>query len=236
MLAIGAVRYIKSETSHFAVWNDFAKVFRGLSTLNRDELLPLPGTAEELKTIRGLFGDKVTTMSGYEATESEFKRMVGARQFNVIHLAVHAFSDRNYPDRAGMLFAPESKAGETEGNDGILQLPEIRSLPLERTTLVTLSACNTNVGRTEGEEGLSSIVQSFLYAGAKSAVATLWMTEDMSTSDLMKRFYKHLATGESTRDALRHSQLEMIHGGGDRGSPLYWVAFALNGDGARTVP
>jgi len=106
-------------------------------------------------------------------------------------------------------------------------------LPLEGTDLVTLSACDTNIGRLDGEEGVSSIVYAFLYAGAKSAVASLWMAEDASTAALMKSFYRHLSLGESKSQALRSAQLEFLSHGDQ--PPFYWASFQLVGDADGTT-
>jgi CHAT domain-containing protein len=136
----------------------------------------------EIRTV--LRNARSTVLSGNRATETNFKREA-AKSFSVVHLAVHAFADTNYPDRAALVFGADPAAGE----DGLLQVREIRELPFTRTKLVTLSACDTSVGRIDGEEGVSSIVYAFLYAGARSAVASYWILDDSSTTELMKTFY-----------------------------------------------
>jgi CHAT domain len=40
------------------------------------------------------------------------------------------------------------------------------------------------------------MVGSFLLAGARSVVASLWQVDDRSTSVLMKHFYSYLSKGE----------------------------------------
>jgi CHAT domain-containing protein len=45
--------------------------------------------------------------------------------------------------------------------------------------LVTLSACDTGAGRLQGEEGITNLVRAFLFAGAKSVVASLWVASDI---------------------------------------------------------
>ncbi|MGI8744145.1 MAG: CHAT domain-containing protein [Bryobacteraceae bacterium] len=120
-----------------------------------------------------------------------------AHKYGTIHLAVHAIADRTNPDRACLIFAPEKQSGD----DGLLQVREIQNLPLDHTDLVTLSACDTSVGRIEGQEGVSSIVYVFLYAGASSAIASLWTVEDSSTAALMKAFYRHFSAGETKSGA-----------------------------------
>src|SRR6185437_1624848 len=131
--------------------------------------------------------------------------------------------------RAALIFAPEKQPGD----DGLLQVREIQNLPLDHTDLVTLSACDTSVGRVEGQEGVSSIVYAFLYAGANSAVASLWTAEDSSTAALMKDFYRHLSAGETKSRALRSAQLDFLARGTQ--PPFYWASFQLIGNGAGTL-
>jgi CHAT domain-containing protein len=168
-------------------------------------------------------------LSDKEATESNFKREAAKKPL-IIHLAVHGFADKEYPDRAGLVLAAADP-----GEDGVLQVREIRRLPLERTGLVTLSACDTSIGRVEGEEGASSIVTAFLYAGSITAVASLWAIEDSSTSELMKRFYRELAQGQSKSSALRAAQIGLFRNGEETRAPFYWAAFTLTGDGSGKI-
>ncbi len=225
LLAVGDVTYAGDKWFGHR-W--FRSIFRGVSELRRDSLLPLPSTDDEIQSIRSSMGGNAVVLSGDAATESAFKQQA-ARNSGIIHLAVHAVSDQIYPDRAALIFAPEKQPGD----DGLLQVREIRKLPLERTDLVTLSACDTSVGRLDGEEGVSSIVYAFLYAGAKSAVASLWMAEDTSTAALMKSFYRHLSFGEIKSQALRNAQLEFLSHGDQ--PPFYWASFQVFGDAAGSI-
>src|SRR5687767_14107329 len=86
------------------------------------------------------------------------------------------------------------QASPTSSDDGLLQVREIRDLPL-RADLVVLSACETGSGKLLGEEGIASLERAFLLAGAKSVVASLWTADDIFTIALMKRFYEHLVEG-----------------------------------------
>jgi CHAT domain-containing protein len=64
-------------------------------------------------------------------------------------------------------------------------------------------------------------------------VASLWSVADASTSELMTRFYRHLAAGKSKDVALRTAQLDLIRGtasGGRFAHPFHWAAFELFGD------
>jgi CHAT domain-containing protein len=142
-------------------------------------------------------------------------------QYNVLHLALHAYADLEYPDRSALAFAPV----EHGPDDGLLQVREIRDLRLN-ARLVTLSACNTGVGPV-GEAGVANIVNAFIEAGATSVVSTLWELEDHATSQLMSVFYEHLGHHEEKAQALRQSQLAMFASGAP---PADWAGFELVGD------
>jgi CHAT domain-containing protein len=83
-----------------------------------------------------------------------------------------------------------------DGQDnGLLQAWEIVDSVRLDVDLVTLSACNTALGKEMGGEGLLGLTRAFQYAGARSVLASLWNVADRSTADLMKRFYSKLKSG-----------------------------------------
>jgi CHAT domain-containing protein len=61
-------------------------------------------------------------------------------------------------------------------------------------------------------EGVQSLARAFMYAGARSVVASLWQVDDNETEQTMDGFYRRfLAEGLSPADALRQSRLEVRH-------------------------
>jgi len=123
--------------------------------------------------------------------------------------------------KSALVFAPEQAAV----NDGLLQVREIRRLPIN-ASLVTLSACDTGIGPVS-EEGVANIVNAFIEAGAQSVVSTLWELEDRSTARLMIDFYRHIGRNEGKADSLRQAQLDMLNSGAP---PYYWAGFELDGE------
>ena len=96
--------------------------------------------------------------------------------------------------------------------------------------LVVLSACDTGVGKEVKGEGLMSLNNAFLQAGAKSVVSSLWKVDDNATKELMTEFYRGLAADNLTASAaLRQAQIKMYNDPRFR-SPFYWAAFTAQGD------
>jgi len=63
----------------------------------------------------------------------------------------------------------------------------------------------------------------------------LWRVADRPTADFMKRFYEHLANGETKSEALRSAKLSFLRSSSEWAQPQYWAAFVLNGDGQNAI-
>ena len=197
-----------------------ATIRRAVNGPERRDLVALPESRNEVETIAGDLPKPSTILLGKQATKSAFLELP-LKQYSVIHLALHGYADPEFPDRSALVFAPR----ETPIDDGLLQVREIRKLPLN-ASLVTLSACDTGVGPV-GEEGVANIVNAFIEAGAQSVVSTLWEIEDHATAQLMISFYGHLGHGEDKAEALRQAQLELMKSGDP---PYFWAGFELDGE------
>lgn len=94
--------------------------------------------------------------------------------------------------------------------------------------LLTLSACQTALGDDRSALGLAGIA---VKAGARSALASLWLIDDESTALLMSRFYQELKNDPavSKAKALQRAQLVLIKSQKHR-HPFYWSAFLLIGN------
>jgi len=156
------------------------------------------------------------------ANEATFKALP-FEQFSLVHLATHGFAGLQGPGHSGIAFSRNSPA-----EDDILFAEEVYDLkmPLE---LVTLSACETGLGKNYSGEGLVGLTRGFFYAGARSVLVTLWKVQDNSTAELMKGFYKnYLGKGRSKAQALRQAKLTMLRSD-TWNHPFYWSAFILLG-------
>jgi CHAT domain-containing protein len=200
------------------------RIERGIADLSGVALSDLPQTREEVEEIGKIVGPNAVILLAKDATETAFKKEP-LDQFRVLHLAVHGFADTQYPERSALVLGTDPKSGD----DGLLQVREIIRLRLN-AELTTLSACDTGVGKLQGQEGISNLVEAFLVAGSKSVVASLWSADDTSASALMERFYQRLAQGENASSALRNAKLDLLAKYGDQLSPFYWAAFITVGE------
>ncbi len=189
-------------------------------------LKPLPSSRKEVEAIAALY-PRTQVYLGREATE-ERARSLGP-QTRLVHFACHGLLDERFPLNSSLALSLPEQQAEGQSN-GLLQAWEIfESLRLD-ADLVTLSACDTALGREMGGEGMVGLTRAFQYAGARSVLASLWSVEDDSTSRLMQRFYGHLRDGKPKDEALRAAQIDLIRGGSGSSHPFHWAAFQLVGD------
>ncbi len=189
-------------------------------------LKPLPATRAEVESIAALYPGARSYL-GRDATEEKAKAIgPGSR---LVHFACHGLLDERFPLNSALaLSLPEHPA---EGQDnGLLQAWEIFESVRLDADLVTLSACDTALGKEMGGEGLVGLTRAFQYAGARTVLASLWSISDVSTERFMKRFYRYLRNGKSKDEALRAAQIDQIRGKAGSSHPFHWAAFELFGD------
>ncbi|MEM6801667.1 MAG: CHAT domain-containing protein [Bacteroidota bacterium] len=158
------------------------------------------------------------------AQEAAFKSQAG--DYQVLHLAMHAFVNDKESMFSGLLFSPPAEGDTTE--DGFLHAYEIYNLDLQ-AELVILSACNTGQGEIQEGEGVVSLARAFAYAGCPNIMMSLWQTDDDATNTLMQAYHKALAGGKGKIEALRMARNYYLENS-DQTHPYYWAAFVLIGD------
>ena len=148
-------------------------------------------------------------------------------KYRIIHFATHGVLDLDHPELSGIVLSMVDEKGQPQ--DGYLRLHEIYNLNLP-AELVVLSACQTGIGKQIKGEGLIALTRGFMYAGAKSVVASFWKVDDAATSELMAEFYKQMFTNKlKPAAALRAAQMRMSQQKRWQ-SPYYWAGFFLQGE------
>ncbi len=187
-------------------------------------LRPLPGTKKEVDLIASKIHTK--KFEGSEANESNFRKY--SLDFDILHLAMHAFINDSLPALSQFAFSQEKD--KPIESDGLLSTSDIYNLNLN-ARLAVLSACNTGSGQLKKGEGVISLARGFLFAGCPSIVMTLWEVEDNSGTQIMSSFYKNLKKGKTKDEALRMAKLEYLKNANPRlAHPHYWLGFVSIGD------
>jgi CHAT domain-containing protein/tetratricopeptide (TPR) repeat protein len=163
---------------------------------------PLPGTVQELAGITRVF-NRTSELKGADASEQNLDRLAaeegGLRRFGYLHFATHGVLDDRRPLRSALLLAQDSLPNPLdrvldgkEVYDGRLTAERVLRRWKLDADLVTLSACETGLGRYSGGEGYLGFSQALFVVGARSLVLSLWEVDDAATALLMARFYENL--------------------------------------------
>lgn len=180
----------------------------------------LPYSKKEAEYLKKLFPQGMKIFSGKDATETMVKNSAGSS--DILHFACHGKFDSEHPLYSALLLRPDND------NDGRLEVNEIFQLKLKPAYLVTLSACETHLGKISPGDDIIGLTRAFIYAGTPSILASLWKVDDHYTEKLMASFYRALKTSDKI-EALHTARQEIINKLGKR-HPFYWAAFLLIGD------
>ena len=188
------------------------------------ELIQLPGIQKEVDKISKIINTKA--FYGEEASEENFRKTV--EDFDILHLAMHAFINDSVPAFSSLAFT-QFKSNNSL-NNGILNTADIYNFKL-KAKLTVLSACNTGSGQLKQGEGIMSLARGFLYAGCPAIIMSLWEVDDESGTEIMTSFYKNLKKGKSKDESLRQSKLSYLESvNSRRAHPHYWLGFVNIGD------
>jgi tetratricopeptide (TPR) repeat protein len=162
--------------------------------------VPLPGTRWEVQAL-GRLVPRSTPLLGSEASEQRLQELAQSgklKDFRLIHLATHGVVDWQTPQRSRLLLArdrlpdPRDTPPGRRPVTGELTVSAIRHSWDLDADLVTLSACQTALGREGLGEGLLGFAQAFLQCKARAVVLSRWEADDTATALFMLRFYENL--------------------------------------------
>ena len=190
-------------------------------------LVRLSNTASEANAILATTPRGTSLVAeGFDANrEMVTSSQVG--QFQIVHFATHSFMNSEHPELSGLVLTMVDTNGTKK--NGLMLLPDIYSLDLS-AELTVLSACETALGKDLSGEGLVGFIHSFLSAGSKSVVASLWKVDDRATAFLMSDFYQSmLQNGMPPAAALRAAKLKLMKEERWR-TPYFWAGFVFQGE------
>lgn len=203
----------KAEVSIFAP--EYPK--KDVAFTTRSVPYSLEGAQEEAQAIKEIF--RTTAFIGEEATKDQF--IAHKSDGSVLHLAMHATMDEEYPEFSHFNFPKNEK----------LYVEELYALKIP-VELAVLGACNTALGKQDNALNLKSLHRAFSFSGTKATIASLWEVPDMSTKTIMVDFYKNLKKGKTKSEALQRAKINYLRETDNPKlrHPYYWAGFVLYGD------
>ncbi len=176
-----------------------------------ENFAPLPGTRDELKQIKSLFGNSVHPICGDEATRNVVTSEI-SRNNGIVHISTHGvlFSQnddftpeelilkKNIMDNSCVILSgyndtPQSSLCYMSGSD-VMKIKRINS------EVVFLDACMSGKGAI-GVSGSVGIAEAFHLIGAKNIICYLEPVEDDAAAEFSNRFYLELSKGKSCHSA-----------------------------------
>lgn len=172
-------------------------------------------------------GLQTRSLSGFsdESLRAERSKMVG-----MVKAGLPGESGAMHRSALVLANAKQGRGRDTK-EDGLLTAQEARSLDLDGTQLVVLSACETGKGAITPSQGVYGLRRAFWVAGAETLVTSLWRVSDDATGELMTLYYQKLLDPKQPGDklgAMVESMQELRQRPG-RSHPFYWAPFLVIG-------
>jgi hypothetical protein len=165
-------------------------------TSNRYHVRELPQAAEEAASIANVYG--IDPLLDDAATEpAVFEALATAR---VVHFFTHGTHDIIAPAFQCLYVAP----GET--SDGRVAAHELLGLDMTGLDLVTMSACETALGRFDRSDNLRGLPAAFFLAGVSTVIGTLWETDAAASAWFFRNLHTSLHDGLTKLDAFGAAQ------------------------------
>jgi CHAT domain-containing protein len=166
----------------------------------------LPGTRVEIAALQRLFGSEPSRLLlDSQASEQRLNELAGSGalgKYRYLHLATHGEVDNSFPLRSAVILARDQLPDDHQRTellvsgqpipDGRLTAEEVLRRWNLNADLVTLSACQTALGKYERGEGYVGFAQALVLSGSRSVCLSLWKVNDTATALLMERFYQNL--------------------------------------------
>lgn len=188
--------------------------------VGEEMLTPLPFAEKEVKAIGKIL--KTEPLTREFATKEEVLSRLNA--VALVHIAAHGCME------TGEIYLtpnPDRPFEKPEKEDYLLTMADVASAQLQ-ARLVVLSCCHSGRGKVKAE-GVVGIARSFLGAGARSVLVSLWAIDDEAAMEFMMSFYQHLVEGKSASEALNKAR-EHLRLSKDFYGEKHWAPFVLIGD------
>jgi CHAT domain-containing protein len=179
----------------------------------------IPAAIGEVAAIAKLFPGPAKVVSDALPREADVKAWV--RDADIVHLSVHGKFDGAEPMLSYLSLAPGA------ADDGRLTAAEMFGLPLDKSRVVVLSACETGRAEATHANEILGMVRALLFAGAGTLVLSHWEVDSAATALWMQTFYQTALTAP-IQEAARAALIK-VKNTPEYSHPFYWGAFAMVG-------
>ena len=169
------------------------------------DLGPLPFATEEARSVAHML-QCIPLLHG-DATKSAV--MAKISRAKVIHLATHGSAGGGFLVLGTTNHSLGTALRHTvdDPNTLLLKASEVESMDIP-AALVVLSSCDSGRGVIRGDD-IQGMARSFLLAGARAVLTSLWKAPDESASFFMQYFYRYLLSGHKASEALQKTSLSI---------------------------
>ena len=185
----------------------------------------LPSAAQEVQSLSKLF--QARPLLGRDAQKQVVLKLLD--KASIIHIAAHG-----EPNSGEIILAPcrsqrQSISPHPTQESFLLTQEDIINISV-KARLVVLCCCHTGQGKVTSE-GVIGITRSFLAAGARSVLATLWPINDTATKEFMEKLYEYLCQEIRVCEALRRTKnIFQNHEKQHYQSVKIWAPFTIYGE------
>ena len=205
------------------------KAMQTRSIKNMGTFKRLRGFKKEEEVLQSSFNG-VKLFSRENANEENILRVKSPK---ILHITTHGYfiSDENITNpmlKSGVALSGANIGIKQQTGEGLVNALKLSGLSLDGTDLVVLSACETGLVDVKDTSSVASLPKTFIQAGSKNVLMSLWSVDDNSTVELMKEFYTDTKGNEKKfNEVLRNAKIKMIKEGKH---PFYWAAFIMSGE------
>ena len=205
------------------------KAVQTRSIKNMGTFKRLRGFKKEEEVLQSSFSG-VKLFSRENANE---ENILAVKSPKILHITTHGYfiSDENITNpmlKSGVALSGANIGIKQQTGEGLVNAFKLSGLSLDGTDLVVLSACETGLVDVKDTSSVASLPKTFIQAGSKNVLMSLWSVDDNSTVELMKEFYTDTKGNEKKfNEVLRNAKIKMIKEGKH---PFYWAAFIMSGE------
>jgi len=174
------------------------------------------GTSNDVEKILPLYSDNSYFVTG-NINKTKLLRLLTEKEYNLLHLSLHGNFNSTNPMLSYLRVGYIDRLNATE----------MFALPLDKTRLVTLSACEIGKVSVEASNEISGMLRALLYAGAQSILLPAWKIDAEATALWMEEFYRAGQKYPPARAAME--ALLSLKSHKKYKHPRYWGGFLLTG-------